>query len=368
MKKVDIVVMGKTGSGKSTLINAVLGEKVALTGVGQPITRNNQMYSRTIRLPLENKTNGKCNMMTCKINMLDTVGLEIDHKITDCTLNKVRRKIDEIKAQEGESDICIIWFCINWRSSRIEEYEMDLVRKLSVNHEIPVIIVFTQCLSDSNNELERIIERNMPGMSGCRVLAEDYSFRGNGVIKGFGIPELIDKSINRYNLLKVEVLENKLQEMEEEKIKMEEEKIKSEEIRIQELEQGGKEIIRRYSEMVKKIGVIPIGCIPFVHAKCKQMIVDLNKLAGIRRNRILAKELRADFIVGIIFTPAMMIPGLSIGVASAMIETAGEGYLNLLVRVIKQSYKQDSYDCQLIETRLINELKKLKQEAKISES
>ena len=73
MKKVDIVVMGKTGSGKSTLINAVLGEKVALTGVGQPITRNNQMYSRTIRLPLENKTNGKCNMMTCKINMLDTV-------------------------------------------------------------------------------------------------------------------------------------------------------------------------------------------------------------------------------------------------------------------------------------------------------
>ena len=360
MKKVDIVVMGKTGSGKSTLINAVLGEKVALTGVGQPITRNNQMYSRTIRLPLENKTNGKCNMMTCKINMLDTVGLEIDHKITDCTLNKVRRKIDEIKAQEGESDICIIWFCINWRSSRIEEYEMDLVRKLSVNHEIPVITVFTQCLSDSDNELERIIERNMPGMSGCRVLAEDYSFRGNGVIKGFGIPELIDKSINRYNLLKVEVLENKLQ-------KIEEEKSKSEEVRIQELEQRGKEIIRRYSEMVKKIGAIPVGCIPLVRAKCKQMVADLDKLAGIRRNRILAKELQADFIVGIIFAPGMMIPGVSIGVALAMIETVGEGYLNLLVRVIKQSYKQDSYDCQLIETRLINELKKLKQEVKINE-
>ena len=38
MKNIDIVVMGKTGAGKSTLINAVLDKEEAPTGVGAAVS------------------------------------------------------------------------------------------------------------------------------------------------------------------------------------------------------------------------------------------------------------------------------------------------------------------------------------------
>jgi predicted GTPase len=40
----NLAIFGKTGTGKSTLINAVFGEDVAPTGIGEPVTRTNHLY------------------------------------------------------------------------------------------------------------------------------------------------------------------------------------------------------------------------------------------------------------------------------------------------------------------------------------
>ena len=61
MKEVNIIVMGKTGSGKSTLINSVFNEDVAPTGTGRAVTRVNQIYSKTIRLPVGKKRSDGTN-------------------------------------------------------------------------------------------------------------------------------------------------------------------------------------------------------------------------------------------------------------------------------------------------------------------
>ena len=59
MKNVNLIVMGKTGSGKSTLINAVLAEDLAITGTGQAVTKKNEVYSKKMLLPIGDTMNGQ---------------------------------------------------------------------------------------------------------------------------------------------------------------------------------------------------------------------------------------------------------------------------------------------------------------------
>src|SRR3954467_11114386 len=44
MGRFNLAIFGKTGVGKSTLINAIFGEDVAPTGIGEPVTMENNLY------------------------------------------------------------------------------------------------------------------------------------------------------------------------------------------------------------------------------------------------------------------------------------------------------------------------------------
>lgn len=46
LKTLNIIVAGKTGVGKSTLINAVFKEKLAETGIGSPVTTHMQKLTK----------------------------------------------------------------------------------------------------------------------------------------------------------------------------------------------------------------------------------------------------------------------------------------------------------------------------------
>ncbi|MBQ9490004.1 MAG: 50S ribosome-binding GTPase, partial [Lachnospiraceae bacterium] len=73
MRKANIIVIGKTGAGKSTLINSLLGERVADTGMGTAITQENKKYDRQI-IAIDG--------LPINISVYDTVGLELDKKVT----------------------------------------------------------------------------------------------------------------------------------------------------------------------------------------------------------------------------------------------------------------------------------------------
>ena len=44
MGRFNLAIFGKTGVGKSTLINAIFGEEVARTGIGEPVTHGSHLY------------------------------------------------------------------------------------------------------------------------------------------------------------------------------------------------------------------------------------------------------------------------------------------------------------------------------------
>ncbi|MBO4372589.1 MAG: 50S ribosome-binding GTPase, partial [Bacteroidales bacterium] len=120
-----IIVTGKTGVGKSTLINAVFSKDVAETGVGKPITNEIKEYS------LEN----------FPISIIDTIGFEAKR------FEEIKNKLfDEITRRRNDPDptkhVNVCWYCIAYGVPRIELAEIEFLKELSKF--VKIIVVLTQ--------------------------------------------------------------------------------------------------------------------------------------------------------------------------------------------------------------------------------
>lgn len=180
----NVVVIGKTGVGKSTLINTVFGDNVAEVGIGTPVTQ-------AIR---------KLEKEGVPLAIYDTPGLELqgDHS-TENLLEEVSELINEgIRHNDVNQAIHCIWYCINTTSSRIEPTEMDFLRKLGENTKrcnVPVILVLTQAFSKKKTEEMVMVIRkaNLPVRAVVPVLAQDYEISEDfPKIPAFGIDKLVE--------------------------------------------------------------------------------------------------------------------------------------------------------------------------------
>lgn len=350
MNKLNLIVMGKTGAGKSTLINSILGEDLAPTGIGQAVTKENQVYTKQLLFPFVNDacSNGEYGLVGRILNLYDTVGLEIDSSITKRTLREIKGYIKKAQEQESENDITLVWFCVNWKSSRFENYEVELIRSLSIDHEIPFVLVLTQCFSDELGDLEKQIKSDFPEIPIARILAKDYKLR-SGTVPAYGIENLLQKSVLDYNNSKVRILESKLKVLTDDRKR-----------RIAEMRSEGAKCVESYANKAAKIGFIPVACIPAVHGICVAMIVALNKIVGINSNEELASDIFVNAVVGLVATPFMAVPLLSAGVAYGYVSTIGETYLDALMLVVERSTDEELRNNSLMASRIKAEIKKRK--------
>ncbi len=182
LKTLNIIVAGKTGVGKSTLINAVFKDQLAETGIGKPVTTHMRKISKN-GIPLA---------------IYDTKGFELGK---DAQKEVKKEIIDTITTGLATKDInktihCI-WYCINTTSSRVEPEEIEWIRSLTMENQVtqvPIIIVLTQSISKKKaEEIKRLIEEeNLDVVQVIPVLAEEYELDEREPIKPFGLDKLLE--------------------------------------------------------------------------------------------------------------------------------------------------------------------------------
>lgn len=182
LNTLNIIVAGKTGVGKSTLINSMFRDNLAETGIGKPITQHMRKISKK-GVPL---------------NIYDTKGFELGK---DAQKEVKKEILDTIKAGMSGTDvnkaIHCIWYCINTASNRIEPEEIEWLRDLAKENsvtEVPVIIVLTQAFSKPNAEKMKnlIMDENLDVIQVVPVLAQDFVFDESlPPIKAYGLDALL---------------------------------------------------------------------------------------------------------------------------------------------------------------------------------
>lgn len=183
MANLNVMVLGKTGAGKSTLINNLFKEDLADTGIGKPVTDQIQAFTKA-GVPL---------------TIYDTPGLELGGgKSYDSLLDQVSKVIkDKAKSGVVEEAIHCILYCINANSHRFEDKEVEFIKKFSAENEkydIPVIVVITQ--THSKKEAEALIssvkKENLNIVQIVPVLASSFELDDEYTIQAFGLERLTE--------------------------------------------------------------------------------------------------------------------------------------------------------------------------------
>jgi GTPase SAR1 family protein len=127
--RVNVLIAGRTGVGKSTLVNALFQGSLATTGQGRPVTPHaREIFKEDVPL-----------------SVFDTRGLEMADFPE--ALRALQSFVAERQAdRDGNKHVHVAWVCIAEDLRRVEEAETRLAEALS--RHMPVVAVVTKARSD----------------------------------------------------------------------------------------------------------------------------------------------------------------------------------------------------------------------------
>ena len=192
MDKVNILIVGKTGAGKSTLINSVFRAEMAETGIGRPVTQHLKKISKE-GIP---------------VNLYDTKGLELSETVQAEIKKEILDEIDKcnnlcMKNDSKSELIHACWYCIDGSVRRCEETDIEWINDIALK--VPVIVVVTKGFpkKDAREFKKKIENLNLNCSSIVPVLAEKYEERDEEdeddqvvVIPSYGLDKLVDVTLD----------------------------------------------------------------------------------------------------------------------------------------------------------------------------
>lgn len=154
----NIMLLGRTGSGKSTLVNTVFGERLAEVSDARPETRGFHTYS----------------VDNIPVNIIDTEGAELDNE--DRFREALNRYIDENFADLGKQ-VHICWYCISVGGGRVLPFDVAAIRSVR-GRGIAVAVVLTQAdldtaAGDTARAMRGVIDREFDSDVLCFEVSSD---------------------------------------------------------------------------------------------------------------------------------------------------------------------------------------------------
>ncbi len=187
----NVLVIGNSGVGKSTLINAVLGNDVkekALAGTGTSGTTKELKIYESDAIPFR---------------IIDTIGFEPSIFKRHAAIKAVKKWSKEsAKDENSDKKINVIWFCVEGTSSKLfPESIKSLSKATALWKSVPVIVVITKSYSVPDREAnmqmvrsafaaQKHYAKNLKGV--IPVVAKTFTLNDTAFAAPEGISELID--------------------------------------------------------------------------------------------------------------------------------------------------------------------------------
>lgn len=171
---INILIAGRSGVGKSTLINSVFQSNLAETGQGRPVTKGTREITKE-GVPL---------------TIFDTRGLEMSE--FSKTIEELDRLVsDRCGDRDSNRHIHLAWLCIQEDGRRVEDAEIRLHEMLQ--RHVSVIAIVTKARSDNGFKAE--VQRLLPYVKNVvRVRAIDETLDEGHTLQKMGLSNLVELS------------------------------------------------------------------------------------------------------------------------------------------------------------------------------
>jgi len=175
MGQVNIIVAGRTGVGKSSLINAAFRENIAETGMGDPVTSSIRLIEKA----------------GVPVKIYDTVGLELNYDTQKASISEINELIRTHQNKDVTEMIHLIWYCVSVESERFENVEEEFLRNIASNN-VPTMVVLTKAFDkELTAKFQETLEsKDLPVRNMFPVLAHDKLD-----FKAYGVDELVEYSV-----------------------------------------------------------------------------------------------------------------------------------------------------------------------------